>query len=155
MEFTLCHDDGLGLETLADADVVLAGVSRTSKTPTSILLAQQGYRAANVSLATGIAPPAELLALPRHKVIGLIMQPAQLALIRERRQTAWRMAATAYSGGESVADELAWCRKLFREQGWAVLDVTDQAVEETAARIAEQVGPPAGPLASGDDVLPA
>jgi regulator of PEP synthase PpsR (kinase-PPPase family) len=155
MEFTLCHDDGLGLETLAGADVVLVGVSRTSKTPTSILLAQQGYRAANVSLATGITPPGELLALPRRKVVWLMMQPTQLALIRERRQTAWRMAPTTYSGGESVASELAWCRKLFREQGWAVIDVTDQAVEETAARIAEMVGPPAGPLAGGDDVLPA
>jgi [pyruvate, water dikinase]-phosphate phosphotransferase / [pyruvate, water dikinase] kinase len=155
MEFTLCHDDGLGLDSLADADVVLVGVSRTSKTPTSILLAQQGYRTANVSLAAGIAPPTQLLAMPRRKVIGLTMRPEQLALIRARRQTAWRMAPTTYSGGDSVAGELAWCRRLFREQGWAVLDVTDQAVEETAARIVEMLGPPAGPLASGDDVLPA
>src|SRR6185437_921267 len=69
LEFTLRHDDSLGLESLEEADIVLAGVSRTSKSPTSIYLAQQGYRVANVALALGVAPPRQLLNLPREKVV--------------------------------------------------------------------------------------
>ena len=140
MEFTLNHDDGLGVETLHDADIVLAGVSRTGKTPTSILLAQQGYRVANVSLAMGVPFPAELLALPRRKVIALTINPSQLAMIRARRQAAWRMTQTSYDEPDSVSQEIAWCRNQFMQHGWSVLDVTDQAVEETAARIVGLVG---------------
>ena len=139
MEFTLSHDDGLGLETLHEADIVLVGVSRTSKTPTSILLAQQGYRTANVSLARGVQPPAQLLALPISKVIGLTIDPDQLAMIRARRQTAWGMPQTDYGNPQSVTDEVNWSRSLFRTRNWQVLDVTDQAVEETAAKVIELV----------------
>jgi regulator of PEP synthase PpsR (kinase-PPPase family) len=144
MEFTLSHDDGLGLDTLRDADIVLAGVSRTSKTPTSILLAQQGCRTANVSLAIGIEPPAQLLAMPKHKVIGLVISPSQLALIRAHRQKTWEMRQTSYDEPRSVAKEVAWAKALFAKQGWKVIDVTDQAVEETAARVIEARGPMSG-----------
>jgi regulator of PEP synthase PpsR (kinase-PPPase family) len=154
MEFTLSHDDGLGLETLNEADVVLAGVSRTSKTPTSILLAQQGYRAANVSLAKGVSPPAALLALPAQRVIALTINPDQLALIRAHRQVAWGMSQTDYGAPASVQAEIAWSRNLFRERGWRVLDVTDQAVEETAAKIASLIGSPAQGLSSIAASLP-
>jgi len=140
MEYTLNHDDGLGVDTLHEADVVLAGVSRTSKTPTSILLAQQGYRTANVSLAKGVDVPVSLLALPKDKVIGLVISPSQLAMIRARRQAAWKMAETSYNQPDNVASEVAWSRNLFQRQGWPVLDVTDQAVEETAARVIELLG---------------
>ncbi|CAN5502847.1 pyruvate, water dikinase regulatory protein [soil metagenome] len=140
MEYTLNHDDGLGIETLRDADIVLAGVSRTSKTPTSILLAQQGYRTANVSLAMGVDVPASLLALPKNKIIGLVISPAQLALIRARRQAAWNMTQTSYGQPDNVAKEVAWSRALFVRQGWPILDVTDQAVEETAGRVIELLG---------------
>lgn len=152
MEFTLNHDDGLGTETLAEADIVLAGVSRTGKTPTSILLAQQGYRTANVSLAMGVEVPASLLKMPGNKVIGLSISPSQLALIRARRQAAWQMSQTNYDQPESVADEIAWSRKLFQRQGWATLDVTDQAVEETAARIIELIGPASAAPSSACDL---
>jgi hypothetical protein len=141
MEFTLNHDDGLGLDTIHEADIVLAGVSRTSKTPTSILLAQQGYRAANVSLAIGIDPPPQLLAMPKEKVIALIINPSQLALIRAHRQRTWEMRQTTYDEPRSVAKEIAWAKSLFQKQGWKVIDVTDQAVEETAARVLEARGP--------------
>jgi regulator of PEP synthase PpsR (kinase-PPPase family) len=140
MEFTLSHDDGLGLETLSDADVVLVGVSRTSKTPTSILLAQQGYRTANVSLAKGVEPPAQLLSIPKEKVVGMIINPTQLSMIRNRRQNAWGMAPTSYGDPVACSAEVAWSRSFFHKHGWAILDVTDQAVEETAARIAEMLG---------------
>jgi regulator of PEP synthase PpsR (kinase-PPPase family) len=141
MEFTLNHDDGLGLDTIHEADIVLVGVSRTSKTPTSILLAQQGYRAANVSLAQGIDPPPQLLAMPKEKVVALVINPSQLALIRAHRQRTWEMRQTTYDEPRSVAKEIAWARALFQKQGWRVIDVTDQAVEETAARVIEARGP--------------
>ena len=141
MEFTLNHDDGLGLDTLHQADVVLVGVSRTGKTPTSILLAQQGYQAANVSLAHGVQPPSQLFSLASGKVVGLMIDPDQLALIRARRQAAWGMAQTNYGRPEDVHQEIDWSRALFREHSWPVLDVTDQAVEETAAKVISLVGP--------------
>jgi len=135
LEFTLEHDDGLGLETVDEADVVLVGVSRTSKTPTSIYLAQQGHRVANVSLAQEVEPPHQLLSLPPRKVVALVIDPQQLAEIRTRRQTGWRMATTSYNDVDHVKAEMAWARRLYARQGWPILDVTDQAIEETAARI--------------------
>jgi regulator of PEP synthase PpsR (kinase-PPPase family) len=154
MEFTLGHDDGLGLDTLHEADVVIVGVSRTSKTPTSILLAQQGYQTANISLAMGVEPPRKLLAMPRSKIVGLVIDPAQLAMIRARRQVAWGMTPTTYGDPANVASEVAWSRGLFQRQGWPILDVTDQAVEETAARVVEMLGlaalPPGRATTSGD-----
>ena len=140
VEFALEHDDGLGLDTLADADVVLVGVSRTSKTPTCMYLAQQGYKAANVSLAINLDPPAQLLALPKGKVAALVIDARQLAEIRTRRQTAWQMSDTSYNLPASVEAEVAWSRRLFARHGWTLFDVTNQAIEETAARIVDRLG---------------
>jgi hypothetical protein len=140
LEFTLEHDDGLGLDTLNKADIVVVGVSRTSKTPTSIYLAQQGHRVANVSLAQEVEPPKELMSVPPQKVVALVIDPQQLAEIRTRRQTGWRMATTSYNDPEHVKAEMAWARRLYARNGWAILDVTDQAIEETAARILAIVG---------------
>ncbi len=139
LEFTLEHDDGLGLDTIHEADIVLAGVSRTSKTPTSIYLAQQGFRVANVSLALGVQPPPQLLALKKG-VVGLTINPEQLIEIRTNRNISWRMGNTNYNDPEHVKREILWSRRLFREQGWPILDVTDQAVEETAVRIIDMLG---------------
>lgn len=140
VEFALEHDDGLGLETLYEADFVLTGVSRTSKTPTSIYLAQQGWRVGNVSLALGIEPPKQLLELKGRKVVGLIIDPETLVEIRSNRQANWRMTTTRYNDPEQVSQEVAWSKRLFNQQGWPVLNVTDQAVEETAARIINTLG---------------
>lgn len=139
LEFTLAHDDGLGLDTLDQADIVLAGVSRTSKTPTSIYLAQQGFRVANVSLALNIQPPGQLLAL-RQRVVGLTINPEQLVEIRTNRNLSWRMGDTNYNDPDHVNREILWSRRLFRDQGWPTLNVTDQAVEETAVRIIDMLG---------------
>lgn len=139
MDFTLNHDDGLGLATLAEASVVLAGVSRVSKTPTSILLAQQGQKAANVALAMEVEPPGQLLAMPPKKVVGLLIDPVQLAEIRSRRQGAWNMGTTSYNDRRHVEQEVAWSRRLFSRMGWRTLDITDQAVEETTARILQML----------------
>jgi len=137
LEFTLEHDDGLGLETLCDADVVLVGVSRTSKTPTSIFLAQQGLKVANVSLAKSVAPPPALLTIKREKVVGLLIDPLRLAEIRTNRQQSWGMPDTSYNEMETVREEVEWSRKLFAGRGWATLDVTRRAVEETAGKIVD------------------
>ena len=137
VEFTLAHDDGLGLETIGEADVVLAGVSRTSKTPTSIYLSQLGYRSANVSLARSVEPPAELLAMPAGKVVGLVIDPHRLVEIRRRRQAEWAMGHTNYDDADAVREEITWSRRLFARQGWPIIDVTNNAVEETAARIVD------------------
>ena len=150
LNFALEHDDGLGLDSLAEADVVLAGVSRTGKTPASMFLAMQGFRTANVALAMPLPPPRELVALPAGKVIGLVIHPANLAGIRTRRQTAWHMAQTAYSDPRQVEKEIQWSRRIFTELRCPVLDVTDQAVEETAARVIDMLGltEPSGRLAT-------
>jgi [pyruvate, water dikinase]-phosphate phosphotransferase / [pyruvate, water dikinase] kinase len=135
MSFTLEHDDGLGLETLDQADIVLAGVSRTGKTPTSVYLAMLGFRAANVPLAMKASIPAQLLSLPPGKVVGLVINPRQLVEIRTRRQTGWRMQQTSYNDHAEVREELLWSRRVFAQMKCPVLDVTNQAVEETAARV--------------------
>ncbi len=139
IEFTLEHDDGLGLDTIHEADIVLAGISRTSKTPTSIYLAQQGFRVANVSLAITVPPPRQLLAL-KDRVVGLLINPAQLVEIRTNRNASWRMGNTTYNDPEYVNREILWSRRLFREQGWPTLNVTDQAIEETAVRVIDLLG---------------
>ncbi|MEZ0268083.1 MAG: pyruvate, water dikinase regulatory protein [Phycisphaerae bacterium] len=137
LEFTLEHDDGLGLETLDEADVVLVGVSRTSKTPTSIFLAQQGFKTANVSLARSVAPPAQLLALKKRSVVGLLIDPMRLSEIRTSRQRSWDMSDTRYNTLDEVQEEVEWSRKLFASRGWPTIDVTSRAVEETAGKIVE------------------
>lgn len=137
IEFTLGHDDGLGLNTLDEADVILVGVSRTSKTPTSIYLAQQGYKVCNVALAMQVPPPEELLRQPVSKVVAFVIDPARLARIRSRRQSDWGMADTSYNDEEQVRKEVQWSKRLFIERGWHTIDVTNTAIEETAARVIE------------------
>ncbi len=140
VEFALEHDDGLGLDTLHEADVVLVGVSRTSKTPTCMYLAQQGYKAGNYALAMQSEPPAQLLALPRQKVAAVLIDPSQLAMIRTKRNIEWRQRDTDYNALDVVEAEVQWSRRLFARQGWATFDVTNQAIEETAAKIVERLG---------------
>lgn len=145
MEFTMQHDDGLGLETIDQADIVLVGISRTSKTPTSIYLSQLGYRAANYALAKEVPPPAQVLALPKSKVVGLVIDPMRLIEIRKTRQTEWNMASTSYDDVEHVREEVTWSRRLFAKQGWPILDVTHHAIEETAGRVLDLLHLPRTP----------
>ncbi len=140
MSYTLEHDDGLGLDGLSDADIVLVGVSRTGKTPTSVYLAMLGFRVANVSLAAQVEPPRQLLELAPGKNVGLIIDPRQLAEIRTRRQTGWRMTQTDYNDPRKVQEEVEWSRRLFAKLRCPILDVTDQAIEETAARVLDLLG---------------
>ena len=141
MAFTIEHDDGLGLESLNDADILLAGVSRTGKTPTSMYLALQGFRVANIALAKEAPVPEQLLKLPPGKLVGLVIEPARLIEIRNRRNAGWHMSQTSYNNSSDVAQEIEWSHDLFRKRlHCRVLDVTDQAIEETAARILDLLG---------------
>ncbi len=145
------HDDGANLHTLHGADIVLAGVSRTSKTPLSMYLAQRGYKTGNVPLVPGVEPPRQLLDLESAQGV----RPG-----RRRREPRPRCAAPAprsmhsgpssqYADAEAIARELDESMRLFRTRGWRVIDVSGRAVEENASRILELVQ--AFPGAGGGD----
>lgn len=140
IEFTMQHDDGLGVERLREADVILVGVSRTSKTPTCIYLAQLGYKAANVAIAIEATVPAELLAMQERKVVGLVIDPWRLVEVRKTRSRSWNVPQSSYTEIEHVEREVLWSKQLFTRQGWPTLDVTKTAVEETAAKVVELLG---------------
>ncbi len=136
VEFAVRHDDGANLHTLFRADLVLAGVSRTSKTPLSMYLAQRGLRTGNVPLLSGIEPPRELLDLDPAKVIGLTVHRSTLVDVRRARARALGASpSSTYADPDMVYEELRHARRLFRERGWRVVDITGRAVEENAARI--------------------
>lgn len=138
VEFAVRHDDGANLHTLFDADLVLTGVSRTSKTPLSMYLAQRGYKTGNVPLVPGIDPPRELLEIDPRKVFGLLVDVPTLLEVRRSRIRALRAPPyTAYADPDAVAAELRRARRLFRTRGWRIVEITGRAVEENAARILE------------------
>ncbi len=136
LNFTMLHDDGQQPENLEQADVLLLGVSRTSKTPTSIYLANRGIKTANLPLVPNIPLPASLENLRRPLVVGLIASPERIVQIRQNRLLALNADQdTSYVDRSSVAEELAYSRRLFAERGWASIDVTKRSIEETAAAI--------------------
>ena len=136
MDFIMQHDDGQALWNIRSADIVLVGVSRTSKTPTSMYLANRGYKTANVPLIPGIAPPAELETLEHALIVGLTVDPARLIQIRRNRLLLMKEdRETAYVSAEQVADEVIEARRYFARNNWPVIDVTRRSVEETAAAI--------------------
>ena len=138
VEFAVNHDDGANVQTLYDADIVLAGVSRTSKTPLCMYLAQRGYKTGNVPLIPGLEPPKELLDLDPIKVFGLLIDAAELLTIRQARLRVINASPTsAYTDIEAVTEEVENARRLCRKNGWRIVDVTGKAVEENAARLME------------------
>lgn len=136
LDFAIAHDDGQGFDDLEAADVVLVGVSRTSKTPTTIYLAHRGVRAANVPLVPGSEPPAQLFEVRRPLIVGLTVSPDRLIQIRRNRLIGLREDRdTDYVEIDSVRHETVRARRLFEKQGWPVIDVTRRSVEETAAAV--------------------
>jgi hypothetical protein len=136
IDYTMAHDDGHGAENWEDADIVLAGVSRTSKTPTSIYLANRGYKTANIPLVPRVAPPSILFSLVRPLVVGLTTSADRLVQVRRNRLLSIGQAPeTAYVDPRAVQEELGFARRLFADRGWPVIDVTRRSIEETAAAV--------------------
>jgi regulator of PEP synthase PpsR (kinase-PPPase family) len=136
IQFTVAHDDGIGSENWEEADIVLAGVSRTSKTPTSIYLANRGYKVANIPLVPEAPPPPSLFSLRHPLVVGLTTNPDRLVQIRRNRLLALNQAPeTDYVDIEAVNAELAFARRIFADNDWPVIDVTRRSIEETAFAI--------------------
>ncbi|WP_425407097.1 pyruvate, water dikinase regulatory protein [Hwanghaeella sp.] len=144
MQFALNHDDGQGLWNLAASDVILTGVSRTSKSPTCLYLANRGIKAANVPIVPGVPMPPELLSFTNKPneplVIGLTKDPARLVQVRRNRL---RMISedreTDYVDLETVRAEVNAARRTFVEQGWPIIDVSRRSIEETAASIMQHL----------------
>jgi regulator of PEP synthase PpsR (kinase-PPPase family) len=138
IEFSVKSDDGKEPRNLRRADLVLVGVSRTSKTPLSTYLAGRGLRVANVPLVLGVPPPEELLELPRERVVGLTIDLPQLLEIRLARLRQLGMPTdTNYGTRSHVQEELDYARRIYEERGWFALDVSGRAIEETATIILE------------------
>ena len=136
MTFALNHDDGQSSWGLEDADVCLVGVSRTSKTPTCLYLANRGIKAANVPFVPGVPLPADLLAAKHPLIVGLTNDPERLIQLRRHRL---EVLHHAYPGGytdiDAVRAEVREARRVFAERHWPVIDVTRRSIEETAASI--------------------
>ncbi len=136
IHYTIAHDDGVGWEDWEEADIVLAGVSRCSKTPTSIYLANRGYKTANIPLVVECPPPPALFGLRHPLVVGLTTAPERLVQIRRNRLLSLNEATeTSYVDGEQVRDEVQFARRMFADNGWPVIDVTRRSIEETAAAV--------------------
>ena len=136
LNYTMMHDDGQHVEGLEDADVVLVGVSRTSKTPTSIYLANRGIRTANVPLVPGIAIPHQLESLKKPLVVSLHATPERLIQVRQNRLLSMGDHDNdTYIDRQAVTDEVAFARKLSAKFNWALLDVTRRSIEESAAAV--------------------
>lgn len=136
LNFTIQHDDGQNVHDLASADVVLVGVSRSSKTPTCIYLAIRGIRAANVPLVPGVEPPEQLFSLKRPLIVGLWLTPERLIQIRRNRLTTMgEIRSTDYVDDEAIRTEIQFTRRLFEKHDWPSIDVSRRSIEETAASI--------------------
>jgi regulator of PEP synthase PpsR (kinase-PPPase family) len=137
LNYTMMHDDGQHVEGLEEADVVLVGVSRTSKTPTSIYLANRGIRTANVPLVPAIPIPHQLEILKKPLVVSLHATPERLIQVRQNRLLAMGAASGGdiYIDRQAVTDEVAFARKLSVKFNWPMLDVTRRSIEETAAAV--------------------
>jgi len=137
MNFTMAHDDGQLPHDLDQADVVILGISRTSKTPTSIYLANRGIKVANIPIVPEIPPPSSLFSITKPLVVGLVASPDRIAQIRENRVLAMGSKAfdTTYVDRPSIASELGLMRRLCADHDWPMIDVTRRSIEETAAAI--------------------
>ena len=136
MDFALAHDDGQSSWDLHEADVILMGVSRTSKTPTCIYLANRGIKAANIPIVPGCPLPPEIEKLTRPLVVGLTKDPDRLVQIRRNRLKLLNQnESSTYVDPEVVRAEVTDARRMFTRRGWPVIDVSRRSIEETAAEI--------------------
>jgi len=137
LNFTMLHDDGQHIDDLEEADVVLVGVSRTSKTPTSIYLANRGVKTGNVPLVPGIAMASQIEQLKHPLVVGLYASPERIVQIRQNRLLGLKVERhdDQYVDRDAVAEEVAFSRRLCAKHSWPIIDVTRRSIEETAAAV--------------------
>lgn len=136
LDFAMDHDDGQQVVELLDSDVILVGVSRTSKTPTSVYLAHRGVKAANVPMVPGVPLPSELFQANRPLVVGLLISADRLIHIRRNRLMAMKETrAGDYTDEDAVRREVTDAQKLFEREGWPTVDVSRRSIEETAAAV--------------------
>jgi len=140
VDFAIHHDDGQSLDTIDEAEVILVGASRTSKTPTCFYLANRGIRAANIPLVPGITVPPEAFTHKTPLYVGLVETPERLVELRRNRLKSGetldhRVTSSTYLSVDAVDAEIKNARKLFSSHGWPVIDVTRRSVEETASEI--------------------
>lgn len=155
IEFTVSHDDGLLTQDLPEADIVILGVSRTSKTPTSIYLGQQGYKVANVPLVEGLELPKEVYEVDRERLFGLITDPSVLVGVRKTRMGG-QLGQSRYADIDAVTLELDRARTIMRGLGCIIINTKDRAIEETAQEILRHYNAafPRIPSPHGSFVLP-
>jgi regulator of PEP synthase PpsR (kinase-PPPase family) len=138
MHFTMAHDDGQSIESMGEADIILVGVSRTSKTPTCMYLANRGFKVANIPLVPGIQLPDSIIEDQRPLFVGLTREPKSLSDIRQSRLRIMNEDRTmSYADLDNVREELADARRIFAKHNWPVIDVTRRSIEETAATIVQ------------------
>jgi regulator of PEP synthase PpsR (kinase-PPPase family) len=136
LNFTIAHDDGQSLDSIDNAEVILTGASRTSKTPTCVYLAIRGVRAANVPLVPRMPPPPQLMAARKPLIVGLWVSPDRLVQVRRNRLVSMGEGRdTDYVDLDSVRAEIAATRQLFENQDWPMIDVSRRSIEETAAAV--------------------
>jgi hypothetical protein len=136
LNFTIQHDDGQSLDTIRDAEVILVGASRTSKTPTCVYLAIRGVRAANIPLVPGMGVPDVLRQAKGPLIVGLWVSPDRLVQVRRNRLASMgEERDTNYIDLDSVRAEIAATRQLFEQQDWPAIDVSRRSIEETAASV--------------------
>jgi regulator of PEP synthase PpsR (kinase-PPPase family) len=137
LNYTMLHDDGQHVDDLEHADVVLIGISRTSKTPTSIYLANRGVKTANVPLVPGTPIPPQLEQLNQPLVVGLLASPERIVQIRQNRLLGLRAARDddLYVDRDAITEEIAFSRRLCAKHNWPLIDVTRRSIEETAAAV--------------------
>ncbi len=136
IEFTVAHDDGQRPQEWSLAEIVLVGISRTGKTPLSMYLSVLGWKVANVPLLADVPPPPELFQLDRRRIVGLIIEPGQLLHHRQQRQRHLGVPGdSAYTDPTALYEEAETVRQLYRRSGFAIVDVTDKSIEESADEV--------------------
>jgi regulator of PEP synthase PpsR (kinase-PPPase family) len=140
VDFTVKHDDGLGIGTIGQAEIVLVGVSRSSKTPVSLYLSFRGWKVANVPFVPGIPLPPQLFHVEARRVVGFTLDPAHLRLLRLTRQRhLGTPALAAYVDPDAIRHEIRQARQLCIERDWPVLDVTAKAIEEVSTEVMQTI----------------
>ena len=135
LDFAMAHDDGQNIEGLKSADIILLGISRTSKTPTCIYLANRGLKAGNIPLVPGAPAPEILTTYKKPLIVGLVSSPDRIVEIRRQRINSLGQGTTNYVDTDKVRDEMTASKRMFARNRWPIVDVSRRSIEETAARI--------------------